>query len=94
LKTIGVSILGRTYSIRSEDDEGYIQRLSAYINEKIEALQGKGTAPVPLQNLAILAALNVADELFKERARYDSLKQKIRTKSTLLLEKMDQSRSP
>ncbi len=67
-RTVQVEILGTKYVVRSEEDEAYIRELADYVAAKLEEFVS-GRTGVPLQRLVILAALNIADELFRERAR-------------------------
>ena len=67
INKVEVTILGTKYLIRSEDDEAYIRELAGYVNYKLEEFVA-GRSGVPLQRLVILTALNIADELFRERA--------------------------
>lgn len=87
-KTYGITILGQHFNIKSDEDDAYIHAVSEYVNAKMDEI--KESANLPVRNLAILTALNIADELFKERARYTGLKEKIRGKSNALLQMLGQ----
>jgi cell division protein ZapA len=64
---ISVEIHGQRYPIRSGLDEEYVARLASYVDEKMRA--AAESAPTgDMLRLAVLAALNVADELFRCRA--------------------------
>jgi cell division protein ZapA len=58
---VKVQIFGQTYAIRGELDEAYVQKLAAYVDEKMRAI-ADATATVDTQKLAVLAALAIADE--------------------------------
>jgi cell division protein ZapA len=60
-RTVKVQIFGQSYALSGELDEGYMQRLAAYVDEKMQAIAG--TAAVDTQKAAVLAALAIADEL-------------------------------
>jgi cell division protein ZapA len=65
---VEVQIFGHSYTIRGEADQGYILGVAAYVDRKMREITEK--LPVAsLSKVAILASLNIADELFKERAR-------------------------
>ena len=67
---VQVQIFGQSYSIRGEADQGYIQDVAAYVDRKMREITEK--VPVTsLSKVAVLASLNIADELFKERATND-----------------------
>ena len=63
---IPVEIHGQRYPIRSTLDPEYIARLATYVDEKMRAVADSTPTGDPLR-LAVLAALNIADELFRCR---------------------------
>jgi len=63
---ISVDIRGQRYPIRSTLDEAYVARLASYVDEKMSAAADSTPTGDSLR-LAVLAALNVADELFRCR---------------------------
>jgi cell division protein ZapA len=65
-RVIPVEIFGQRYPIRSTLDPEYVSRLAAYVDEKMRAA-GESAPTGDPQRLAVLAALNVADELFRSR---------------------------
>ena len=80
--------MDREFRIRSADEAEHIQAVAEYVNEAIDDVRG-AKKHVPIQNLLLLASMSMADELFKERARIESLKAKIRDQSRVLLDKLD-----
>ena len=64
---ISVEIHGHRYPIRSTLDQEYVAQLASYVDEKMRAAADSTPAGEPLR-LAVLTALNVADELFRCRA--------------------------
>ncbi|HEY2955473.1 MAG TPA: cell division protein ZapA [Candidatus Eisenbacteria bacterium] len=68
---VQVTIFGHSYTIRSETDQAYVLEVAAYVDRTMREITDK--LPVaPLTKVAILASLNIADELFKERARHQA----------------------
>jgi cell division protein ZapA len=63
---ISVEIQGQRYPIRSSLDHEYVARLASYVDEKMRAAADSAPTGDALR-LAVLAALNVADELFRCR---------------------------
>jgi cell division protein ZapA len=63
---ISVEIHGQKYPIRSTLDQVYVARLATYVDEKMRAAADASPTGDSLR-LAVLAALNVADELFRCR---------------------------
>ena len=86
-KSVSVEIFGQKYPIRSTLDAGYVNRLAAFVDEKIRAA-GESTSSGDAQRLAVLAALNIADELFRcresTRARDGSLAERAEELERLL----------
>ncbi len=61
-----VEIFWQRYAIRSTLDERYVQELATYVGEKMRA--ASDAAPnSDILRLAILTALNIADEVFRCR---------------------------
>ena len=68
---VQVQIFGHSYTIRGEADQEYILGVAAYVDRKMREITEK--MPVAsLSKVAILASLNIADELFKERAQREA----------------------
>jgi cell division protein ZapA len=62
-----VEILGREYKIRGAADESYIREVAGYVDAKLREVAQGSTVPPASERVAILAALNIADELFQLR---------------------------
>ncbi len=82
-----ITIMGRTFKIRSDQDPEYLTEVAGYVDDKLEGLTG-GKQNMAAQNALLLTVLNVADELFQARADHNSLKESIRTQSRSLLTRM------
>jgi cell division protein ZapA len=66
-ESIRVNIYGREYSIRGDDDPGYIAEIAHFVDMKMRQMTDNITM-ASTAKVAILTALNIADELFqKER---------------------------
>ncbi len=65
-RVIPVDVLGERYPIRSGLDYDYVQRLAAYVDSKVRA-SADATPSGDSLRFAVLAALNIADELFRCR---------------------------
>ena len=65
---VQVQICGHTYTIKGEADQEYILRVAAYVDRKMREVMDKLPVASP-SKVAILASLNIADELFKERTQ-------------------------
>jgi len=65
---ITVEIAGQRYPIRSALDERYVTELAAYVDQKMRAASDSAPSSDML-GLAVLVALNIADEFFRERGQ-------------------------
>ena len=61
---VSVEIRGQRYPIRSVLDAQYVIGLASYVDEKMRAA-AESTPSGDSLRLAVLAALNIADELFR-----------------------------
>ena len=62
---VQVQIFGNSYTIRGEAEQDYILDVAAYVDRKMREVTEK--LPVAsLSKVAVLASLNIADELFKK----------------------------
>ena len=67
---IPITIQGQQYPIRTSLDPEYVQQLAAFVDEKMHAA-AESTPSTDSVRLAVLAALNIADELFRCRNATD-----------------------
>ena len=58
---VQVEIYGQSYSLRGEGEVSYMQGLASYVDSKMREV-ADATATVDSLKVAILAALNIADE--------------------------------
>ena len=65
-RVVPVEIHGQRYPIRSALDPEYVANLALYVDEKMRAA-AEATPTGDSLRLAVLAALNIADELFRRR---------------------------
>jgi cell division protein ZapA len=69
--SIAVDIYDQTYHLRGSD-HAYIQRLAAVVDSKMRAVAAQGNTVDSLR-VAVLAALNIADELARLEDNYHHL---------------------
>ena len=80
---VQVQIFGHSYTIRGEADQGYITEVAGYVDRKMREITEK--LPVAsLSKVAILASLNIADELFKERTMRQDQQQQLDVRAARL----------
>ena len=70
-RLVQVEIYGQSYNLRGEGETGYIQDLASYVDRKMREVS-EATATVDSLKVAILAALNIADEFSRYRKRRES----------------------
>jgi cell division protein ZapA len=87
-RLVEIKVFGQTYTVKSDAEEDHIQEVAQYVNEKIEDVLKK-TKSISSLNVAILTALNLADDLLKEKERRAALLRAIERKSKELTEKID-----
>ena len=63
---VKVTIVGEEYTLRSEETPEHTQAIAAYVDEAIRKIRS-GSNLVETHKAAILAAMQIADELFKAR---------------------------
>lgn len=86
---VEVQIFGHSYTIRGEADLDYILNVASYVDRKMREVTEK--LPVAsLSKVAILASLNIADELFKERAQVASREQQLNARAARLNAVLDE----
>lgn len=69
--SITVDIYDQTYNLRGQDVE-YIRRLADIVDSKMRAVAAHGKTVDSLR-VAVLAALNIADELASLEQKYDAI---------------------
>jgi hypothetical protein len=65
-RQLRIEVLGTSLVIQSDESTEYLNRLAAHVRARIEEVRGRYTFADPL-TVALLAALNIADEMFKAR---------------------------
>ena len=68
---VGVDIYDQIYHLRGTDHQ-YIEQLASVVDAKMRAVSAHGNTVDSLR-VAVLAALNIADELLTLRQRYENL---------------------
>jgi cell division protein ZapA len=69
-RIIPINLQGQQYPIRTSLDPEYVMQLASFVEEKMRAA-GEATPSGDSLRLAVLAALNIADELFRCRDATD-----------------------
>ena len=70
-KSIKVKIFGSEYPLRGESEE-LTKKVAGYVDEMVNTIHEKIPEQPPL-TIAVLSALNITEELFKEKDRNRSV---------------------
>ena len=84
-----VVIYNQTYNLRSDHDHGYIQDLAEYVDQRMNEI-ARATMTVDSLRVAILAALQIADDFFQARKELSNTEDEISERSTKYAELLDQ----
>ncbi len=73
---VTITIQGQEYTVLAAEGEEYVKRVAEYVDEKLrDAAPGGRMSQV---NCAVLAALNIADERFKEQEASENLRRQLK----------------
>ena len=87
-KSIQVEIFNHTYSVRGELDESYVAELARYVDGKMRSVAA-ATRTVDSLRIAVLAALNIADELHALRQRRSAVEDDLRFRAERCIQLVD-----
>jgi cell division protein ZapA len=85
---IKVQIFGGEYKIRGQADPDYITEVARYVDGKMREINEK-LSVATLGKVAILASLNLADELFKERREKELALSQVRERAAGIVSKLE-----
>ena len=71
-----VNICGEEYTFIAEESASYMQRVGAYVGDKMQEVLS--STKVGRTDAAVLTAANIADELFKAQAAAEQLRSQIK----------------
>jgi cell division protein ZapA len=74
--SVRVQIFGEEYALRTDADPAHTRAVAAYVDKAIRTVVDSG-AVVETHKAAILAALQITDELFRVRAGDESTAERI-----------------
>lgn len=85
--SIRVEIYDQTYNLRGSDGE-YIQMLASIVDAKMRAV-AEHTSTVDSLRVAVLAALNIADEYITLKKKYESVSSEYTERASHLRNALD-----
>lgn len=71
-KTVNVEIMGQRFTVSSDAEEVYVRKVAEYVDGKIQEVLKTGR-PVAKSSVAMLAALNIADEYYRLKESYEAM---------------------
>ncbi|RMF09319.1 MAG: cell division protein ZapA [Candidatus Neomarinimicrobiota bacterium] len=86
---VRVTILGQEYAVKAPTDPDYIRRIADYVNAKMNEVQSAAGPEQNATRIAILAAMNISDELFTVRKECENLSRQVDERVTQLMELVD-----
>ena len=81
---IKVPIMGQDYVVNTSASEKYIQDIASFVNNKMIEIQDSGIEKESQLRIAVLGAMNIADELFTQRKSQDNIIKKLDKKAEKL----------
>lgn len=81
--SIEVNILGQNYTLKGDAPEEYIKKLAAFVDLKLKEVHSSAPNIAPLK-AAILASLNIADELHRIKEEHEKATKEIEEKTNVL----------
>jgi cell division protein ZapA len=83
--SVTVQIAGVRYALKTDEDDRWVKAVAGVFAPPLPSVQKKARTP-DTQAVAMLTALQIAEELFRERRQTSELRKKIREKSQSLLD--------
>jgi cell division protein ZapA len=89
-RSVKVSVAGQQFSVRTDAQPKYLQELADFVTAKMDEVRRSGRT-ITTQSLALLAAMNIADELYQLRASQRELKRQVREKTERILNHLERA---
>ena len=83
-----VEIFGQEYKIKGAGNPQYIHRIAGYVDKKMREI-AHSSGIMSQSRIAILAALNITDELYQEREEQQRIQAELEGKAARLSELID-----
>jgi cell division protein ZapA len=87
---VPVVIMGETYKVRAEENVAYIEELARFVDTKMATIADASSQSEPLK-VAILAALNIADEFFKAEEKARDADEELARRASALAKTLEES---
>jgi len=91
---VKVTILGQEYTVKAPADATYIKEVAEYVNKKMREVQESVGPDQSSTRIAILAAMNISDELFNLRENKESITTDLGGRISSLIDLIDENITP
>ena len=88
---VKVTIYGQEYTIKAPADATYIKNIAEYVDEKMREVQEELTTPQVPAKVAILAAMNISDDLFAIKRNREKNNNEVERKVSSLIEVVEEA---
>ena len=88
---VKISIFGQEYSVKAPADPEYIKKIAEFLDEKMREVQSGFSTTQSSTRIAILAGMNITDELFNSRQSGESVNNDVEQKISSLIELIDET---
>jgi cell division protein ZapA len=86
--SVKVQILDSEYALKADADAEYLHKLASFVDQKMQKLGESANISSQLK-IAVLTALNLADELFRLKEKHSKLLIEIEKTSDKITENLD-----
>ena len=90
-KKYQIRVLGQDISVLSDSGDEHVEAVVSYVNDKVAEIQ-KNTKAINVLQVAVLAALNVADEYFKLQGEKEDICHQMENRSEQLIHLINELR--
>lgn len=91
--SVPVTIFGQTYSLRSDEEPAYLEDLAALVDERMREIAER-TRTADTAKIAVLAALNLADQLRRAERRSTAASDTLEERAAAILALVDSAIGP
>jgi len=90
-KKYQIRVLGQDISVLSDSGDEHVEAVVFYVNDKVAEIQ-KSTKAINVLQVAVLAALNIADEYFKLQGEKEDICHQMESRSEQLIHLINELR--
>ena len=88
-RSVTVEVYGQRFNVRTDQSDEFLESISEQITEKLRVIK-KATGYVETGQIALLALLDMADDLHQKQEAHAKLKKRINDQGAKLLQQIDE----